>query len=985
LGRQKSSCKAEAAAKAAAAIAGAEETRKHNVVEKRSNMRSSMSKLQRVVSLKLRSNNRPASNYFLQLQHDYFAASQSRDHDGNTTNKPYSNANHRNIDTIRERRRMHSTSTTLASNNKSFWRDLHQAVRQGNGNHAEEIVDQVLKDYYRSNKLSSSASSIPTTIGDKNNDQHFHSNINISSSSSINNNNNKHNITPPPLDSHIFSLILQARKNSEYVSLDSALRAHNVLVQMAALADQDILCEPPALKDYLAVLECWYQAICSSLDENRSNYNKNNNIDLVLQHSEELWDQMKERQRRDTMTNTNTNTSTDKSIRFVLDENAYELYLSLLARTGRAAQAEEVLKEAVVQHRRQENNNSSLSSAVSVSDVDNDQNDNEKYQPRVSLRLCRTVLEAHGRSKETRASERAETFLQKMRTDSSLPNPDVGSYNLVLESLVNTFRRQNGEFISDKVEELIRQMKEDRVQPNLMSYQYGIDCLSRLGEAVRAETLLASLVKDYFLQYDADLKPNIEPFQLVLRAYSKANRRLPDAAERAESILNNMKELSTYLDTYPTVWSYNVVMKCWTRSKSKNSASRTMALYEELRHSSSLSSSAGNDNNGGRYSKQGAEDITSDDITATADLKPDATSMNTTLNVFSINESADRTELKLREFYERHMREPQANLCPDTIAFTTTIRAWSKSSDPSAPDRAENLLRKLNELYHDGKNKKCKPDVMAYTHVMQCWVKSKKLEAPEKAECILRQLQSMERDGDVTMAPDTAAWNSAISGWASAENGERAEALFLEMLDAHRMNPETVASPNSITLTNVLNAWAKTRSPNASDRAITLLEKMEQFYSDGILAVKPNVVNYSVVLDCLAYAKQTPAAVRAESMLRQMAASDDPNLHPTVVSYNSVIKAWSYTRDDTKKSAVKITSLLREIIGQSEINPKMRPNSTTFGQVLKFLNESDLPDKAKRAKAIENIMKIILDREPKEWVKKELQKCLSSSKDTQDT
>ncbi|OEU20868.1 hypothetical protein FRACYDRAFT_234500 [Fragilariopsis cylindrus CCMP1102] len=879
-------------------------------------MQSSMSKqLQRVVSLTLRSNNnRPASNYFLQLQHDYFAASQSRDYDGNTSNKPYSNVNvniNRNIDSTRERRRMHSTSTTsttlVASSNKSFWRDLHQAVQQGNGSHAEEIVDQVLKDYYRSNNLSSSsASSTPTTIVDKNNDhhQHFHSNVNSSST----------------------------WKNSEYVSLDSALRAHNVLVQMAALADQDILCEPPVLKDYLAVLECWYQATCSSLDEkssSNSHYNKNINIDLVLQYSEELWDQMKERQRRDTMT----------------------------------TQAEEVLNEAVVQNCMQENNNSSLFSAISVSDVDIDneeKNHDEKYQPCVSLQLCRTVLEAHGRSKETKASERAETFLQKMRTDSSLPDPDVGSYNLVLQSLVNTFRRQNGEFISDKVEELIRQMKEDRVQPNLMSYQYGIDCLSRLGEAVRAETLLASLVKDYFLQYDADLKPNIEPFQSVLRAYLKANHRLHDAAERAESILKNMKELSTCLDSYPTVWSYNVVMKCWARSKSKNSASRTMALYEELRHSSSLSFSAGTNND-----------------VATADLKPDATSMNTTINVFSINESADRTELKLREFYERHMQEPQANLCPDTIAFTTTIRAWSKSSDPSAPDRAENLLRKLNELYNDGKNKKFKPDVMTYTNVMQCWIKSRKLEAPEKAERILRQLQSMERDGDVTMAPDTAVWNSAISGWASAGNGERAEALFLEMLDAHRMNPDTVASPNSITFTNVLNAWAKTRSPDASDRAISLLEKMEKFYSDGILAVKPNVVNYSVVLDCLAYAKQTPAAVRAESMLRQMAASDDPNLHPTV--------AWSYTRDDTKKSVVKITSLLREIIGQSESNPKMRPNSTTFGQVLKFLNESDLPDKVKRAKAIENIMKIFLDHEPKEWVKKELQKCLSSSsKNTQD-
>merc|ERR1712238_418388 len=240
----------------------------------------------------------------------------------------------------------------------------------------------------------------------------------------------------------------------------------------------------------------------------------------------------------------------------------------------------------------------------------------------------------------------------------------------------NSNRRQTSDApFSDNVEELIRQMKDDRIQPNLMTYQYGIDCLSRMGEAIRAETLLANLVKDYFLQYDADLKPTITPFQSVLRAYSKG-RRIPDAAERAESILSNMKELSTYLDTYPTVWSYNIVMKCWSLSRSKNSASRTMALYEELRQSSS--SSIYNDNEG-IDCRQDTNDKETFDITAATNLKPEATTINTTLNVFSINKSAVQTEKILWEFYERHIQEPQMNPCPDRIAFTTTIMASRKA------------------------------------------------------------------------------------------------------------------------------------------------------------------------------------------------------------------------------------------------------------------------------------------------------------------
>jgi hypothetical protein len=109
-------------------------------------------------------------------------------------------------------------------------------------------------------------------------------------------------------------------------------------------------------------------------------------------------------------------------------------------------------------------------------------------------------------------------------------------------------------------------------------------------------------------------------------------------------------------------------------------------------------------------------------------------------------------------------------------------------------------------------------------------------------------------------------------------------------------------------------------------------------------------------------------------MLQRMIDSEDPNLHPNVVSYNCVIKAWSYARDP--RSASKITSTLRDLIDRSETTPKMRPNENTFGTILKFLADSDLPDKAKRALAIENLMKIFLKRGPKEWIKKELRRCL---------
>jgi len=865
-------------------------------------------------------------------------------------------------------RRIHST---LAS--KSFWRGLHQAVRQGNGNLAEEIAEQVLQDYYRLTMLSSDAI------------DPFHPH-NSSSISSVQNDFNTD--ADNMLDSQIFSLVLQAWKNSDCASLHSALRAHNLLIQMAALADQDVLCDPPVLDDYLAVLECWRQAASvndnsnhedevnntSTTRKNNNNKNQNNgNIALVLQHAEELWKQMKERQRRETMTN--------QIPHFVIDEKAHEMFASLLAKAGKAARAEDIVGEAVAQQLGRNNvkrysfpSSTKPERGVAVDSNSSNNNDSinntDKYDPRVGLDLCHVVLEAHLRSKETKASERSEAFLQKMRTDQALPNPDVESYNLVLERWMESSKASRTNEvtvrIANKVEKLIHQMKEeDRIQPNMVSYQYGIDALARSGHAIRAETMLANLVKDYLFQYDADLKPTITPFQSVLWAYSKAatqgpvRNRLVDAAEKAESILNNMTDLSTLLDTHPTVWSYNIVLKCWAHSRSPDAAARTTALYQQLQEAS--------------YEEQESGDNSISDIVPPTDLQPDTTSMNTVLNVLSINEGAVRTEQKLWEFYEAHIREPQRNPSPDTISFSTTINAWSKSSDRNAPDRAHALLQKLIGLYISEGNKIHKPDIFTYTNVMQCWIKSKKPEAAEKVESILRELQTMEYDGDATMKPDAACWNSVISAWASAGNGERAEAVFLEMVDASIHSGG--AAPTSITLTNVLKAWTQTKTPEASDRATELVETMEDWYEDGVLAVKPNVVNYSVVLDCLAYARKSSAAERAERMLQQMADSEDPNVRPNVVSYNCVMKAWSYARDP--RSANRITAVLRDLIDQSKNKPKMRPNENTFGTILKFLADSDLPDKAKRAKAIENLMNMFLEREPKPWIQKELRRCLS--------
>jgi hypothetical protein len=115
--------------------------------------------------------------------------------------------------------------TFSSPTSNAFWRDLNLAVKQGNGEEAEEIVNGLVKQY-RQDESSSAR-----------------------------------------LDTRIFSLVLEAWKNSDSSSTMTPFapqRAQQLLELMIALADEGILSAPPSMEDYHAVLECWVD--CASND-----------------------------------------------------------------------------------------------------------------------------------------------------------------------------------------------------------------------------------------------------------------------------------------------------------------------------------------------------------------------------------------------------------------------------------------------------------------------------------------------------------------------------------------------------------------------------------------------------------------------------------------------------------------------------------------------------------------------------------------------
>jgi hypothetical protein len=865
-----------------------------------------------------------------------------------------------------------SSSSSPASNN-AFWKDLNLAVKHGNGEQAEDIVNRLLKSY-QDERENESESGAPGDDDSNNND----------SQSQV-------------LDTRIFSLVLEAWNNS--MDPLAAERAQQLLDQMVALADEGLLTEYPSTEDYHAVLDCWAASGDATLQAAESALRITQQMMMnTIQAAEDE--------------NTTAAAAAGSAAGVQLSEQTVLRVLQILANGGHAVSAREFVETTTIAPT-VDMYNLILEAYARSSTLPN--------APQAAQDLLEDMAAAlsmanNSNSEEEEEEEEEDSIAKNTTTATTkLPQPNGTSYDWVIHCWA-THAPEHPE-AAHRAQRLLAEMKNNRtLQTTLASYQNVISILAHQGDAPQAERLLTSLVKEYGAQFDAQLKPTLQPFETVLVAYSNSFH--ANAAPRAESVLIHMRELyeSGLLDSPPDVWSYNLVLKCWMHHSSKQ---QQHTRNQQHTHNHKQQQQQQQQHDAAERALALLERMRQD-----YDVTPDTSTMNTVLNTLaksaSSSSSAERAEAFLWEFYQSYLEDPIRNPQPDVISFGTVLKAWALSASSSSSnntttnannnnnanvnmisERAETLLLKLQHLHESGWTH-CQPDQAIYSSVMKCYVaaaaaskdnhnnnKTSPAEiAAEKAEALLRSMQvSAQEQGNFDLKPDTVCWNMAIQAWAQAGQGPRAEALFKEMLQDYldEDGATAAAAPNNITFSAVLSAWAKTqKNPQASERAERLLQQMKHLAAAAaanddnnnddasgssnkrsLPDIKPNVVSYSIVLDCLAYAKTTAAAIRAQSLLREMQASDDPAVQPNVISYNSVIKAWSLSRDPN--ALFKVTALLKEMMEQAERQqhghttnknnkPTTTPNANTFGSVLKVLADSHVPDKEKRARVVVKLM-----------------------------
>jgi pentatricopeptide repeat protein len=257
------------------------------------------------------------------------------------------------------------------------------------------------------------------------------------------------------------------------------------------------------------------------------------------------------------------------------------------------------------------------------------------------------------------------------------------------------------------------------------------------------------------------------------------------------------------------------------------------------------------------------------------------------------------------------LRQSGGFLQPDAKTYTMIIEA--SSNDTDGVTFSENLLEWMLE---ESKTQfLIQPTTVTFAAVMNSWALSGRPEAPTKIEKLIQKMKALHDQGWPDIFPNIVVYNIRLKALSRAGNVEEAERLLQTM-----MGDDNSVEPDRISFTTLLSAYSNLKHPQAAVRAETLLSQMHELYEAGYESLKPNMISYTIVMDCHAKLGQ---GEQAEALLRKLVQmhtkTDDPDYMADLTTYNSVLLAWARSNQPERADR-----FLRFVYEEATVKPDER-------------------------------------------------------------
>jgi pentatricopeptide repeat protein len=259
---------------------------------------------------------------------------------------------------------------------------------------------------------------------------------------------------------------------------------------------------------------------------------------------------------------------------------------------------------------------------------------------------------------------------------------------------------------------------------------------------------------------------------------------------------------------------------------------------------------------------------------------------------------------------------------PDLVLWNSYLHVLAECSpyDTNAAGQIEDLLKNNHH--------QITPDARSWAALLRAWTTRRPLQgaAVERAQGILEHIL-MEKDDLGGANNATVLCNIVLAAWGRLGEGDRAERLLKRILTQEHQ-------PDRLSFLAVLNAWNKSKRPEAPERASQLLDYMEHLALTRV-DLRPSVEIYTTVLDT--WAQRPDSGPRVQTLLEQLEAS---TVRPSLRTYAAAIRAWGRSGDPDQAQAI-VTKL--EQLGE----PDLLPDTFTYTALIHaWAGAADAPQQA---------------------------------------
>lgn len=576
--------------------------------------------------------------------------------------------------------------------------------------------------------------------------------------------------------------------------------------------------------------------------------------------------------------------------------------------------------------------------------------------------------------------------------------PSVIAYSTVIDS----FAKSNLEGASMRAESFLRRMIDrENLNPNAVSYNSVINAHVQSRNIEAAANLLQEMHDSYLNTGDMEIRPTLHSYSSVISGFAKS--RLKDSGERAEHILEQIKELSQSgdLDRPPDNILYNSVLDCWAKSSSTpETATRVMMFLDKMKNDGIIVDVITYNTVINCLAKSGKvhdaermlEEMESVGVT------PNSITYNTLLAAYlsksSPRESRQRqnkdqlnrlsrndTTTRAKKLFDRMTNDILIE--PDVITYNTMLHIYSRLGNV---EKSESLLKEM--LLNDSQ---VSPDSTSFNTVINAWANSGKIDAPRRAEAILEQmLKAASEEGEriKRINPESITFNSVMSAWTKTRSpfaAERCQNIF------NRMKDNDTIQPDFVTFNIMIHAWSLSHRDDAPDQATSIFSEMNRRFEAGNSRMRPNARTYGSLINVWSKSQRPDAGQKAENYLTQIIQMYDGRPQqrytnrsshrkrfrqeepPRVFEFTATIRAWLNSGDPN--APLKADRILYMLLRQVEKgNKKATPDTKLFHTILLTLSSSKIPNKDIYANRIIQMM-IEYKIRPNKFLLDELKRC----------